>query len=59
MRENKNHVTPMQLIPLYFDQFDEEGGEDSGEIVDDAEVKRMRDEMRRINEEYERTHATD
>lgn len=58
MRENKGHLTPMQFLPMYFDSFDED--EDGGyEDVTEADVKRMREEMRRINEEYEKAHATD
>jgi hypothetical protein len=58
MRENKGHLTPMQFLPMYFDQFDDD--EDGGyEDVTEADVKRMREEMRRINEEYEKAHATD
>lgn len=48
----------MQLIPLYFDHFDEDDKEDS-EMPSDAEVERMRAQMRAINEEYKRTHATE
>ena len=48
----------MQFLPMYFDSFDDD--EDGGyEDVTEADVKRMREEMRRINEEYEKTHATD
>ena len=51
-------MTPMQFLPMYFDSFDED--EDGGyEDVTEADVKRMREEMRRINEEYEKAHATD
>ena len=58
MRENKGHLTPMQFLPMYFDSFDDD--EDGGyEDVTEADVKRMREEMRRINEEYEKSHATD
>ena len=48
----------MQFLPMYFDGFDDD--EDEGyEDVTEADVKRMREEMRRINEEYEKSHATD
>lgn len=51
-------MTPMQFLPMYFDSFEED--EDGGyEDVTEADVKRMREEMRRMNEEYERTHATE
>lgn len=58
MRDNKQHITPMQFIPMYFDHFDEDDKEDS-EMPSDAEVERMRAQMRAINEEYKRTHATE
>ena len=48
----------MQFLPMYFDSFeDDEDG--CYEDVTEADVKRMREEMRRINEEYEKSHATD
>lgn len=51
-------MTPMQFLPMYFDSFEED--EDVGyEDVTEADVKRMREEMRRMNEEYEGTHATE
>ena len=49
MRENNEHLTPQQWMPLYFDEDTPEGDDEVNEVTQD-EVEKLRALMRAENE---------